>query len=303
MLTKYEPYQAKNALCRVDKNDEFNNSTYTLNPYRGCPVGCRYCFVQQKKYKDSTGLEEEKHKIVQVKINAPFLLRRKLSSGIEPAMICLGESCEPFADIEDEYFITQRLLEILAEYNYPLHILTRYPRILRDVDLIKRINTKSEVYVTISIPVVSAALSAKLEGDSPSVKDRLRTIRALNKNGIVAGVAISPVIPYISDGEEVNKVLKKASENGASYILLNPLVIKDYQREMFFSWLADKYPGIVDSYKRLYKEDGYPGAEYWDVFISQAGETAAGLDLKIGLPYTSDKKNEQGLLRFTDHVR
>ena len=155
MLTKYEPFQAKNVLCRLEKKSKDYKSIYTLNPYRGCSVGCRYCHVQQKKYKDSTGFEEQKDQVVQVKINAPYLLQKKLHSEIEPAMITLGESCEPFADIEDTYFITQRLLEILMEHNFPLHIITRYSRVLRDIDIIKKINERSFVCITISIPVVS----------------------------------------------------------------------------------------------------------------------------------------------------
>ncbi len=293
MLIKYEPFQAKNILHRIQ-------SGYTLNPYRGCSVGCRYCYVQQKKYIDSTGFEEEKDRVVQVKINAPHLLKKKLSAGIEPALITIGESCEPYADIEDEYFITQRLLEILKNYNFPLHIITRFSRVLRDIELIKQIDKRNFACVTISIPIISNGLVAKLEGDSPNIKERLKTIKSLRKNNISAGVAVSPVIPYISDGEETIRVLKKSSENGASYALFNPLVIKEYQRKMIFSWLSEKYPELVEPYERLYKDNQLPENEYWEKFLELAKKKAQDFNLMMGLPLKSGIIQQQELFRFSN---
>lgn len=298
MLIKYEPFQAKNVLCKLENGNECYKSTYTLNPYRGCSVGCRYCYVQQKKYKDSTGFEEKKDQVVQVKINAPYLLQKKLFSEIEPAMITLGESCEPFADIEDEYFISQRLLEILKDHDFPLHIITRFSRVLRDIDIIKQINKRSFVCITISIPVVSKELVTKLEGNSPSVKNRLKTLKSIVKNNIAAGIAVSPVIPYISDGEEINRVLRKASEYGADYVLFSPFVIKWYQKEMFFSWLLVKYPGLVESYHRLYKDSEWPQKDYWNNFLQVATRKAQDLGLKVELPYDHEIMDQQELFRY-----
>ncbi|MBN2406216.1 MAG: hypothetical protein JXJ19_00810 [Elusimicrobia bacterium] len=286
MMFKYEPYQAKNVLYRFDKIDSFYNARYALNPYRGCQVGCRYCYVQEKKHSDSTGFEEEKIQVVQIKINAPYLLRRKLSSGIEEGMIVLGESCEPYSEVEDEFFITRRLLEVLKDYDHPVHIITRYDRVLRDVDLIKEINRKSFACITISVPVVSRVLAGRLEGKSLNVKARLKAIKMLRKAGLLTGVAVSPVIPYISDGEEVRKVLKKAADYGASYVLYCPLSIKSYQREMFFNWLKEKYPRLIEPYERLYGEDQWPDEDYREKFLIQFKRSADLLNLNFGLPYS-----------------
>ncbi|MEA3506300.1 MAG: radical SAM protein [Elusimicrobiota bacterium] len=288
MIYKCEPYQAKNVLYRYEEVGSFYKARYGLNPYRGCYVGCRYCYVQQKKYADSTGLEEAKKQVVQIKINAPYLLKKKLSSDIEPAMIVIGESSEPYGEIEDEYFVTRRLLEVLREREFPIHIITRFSGVLRDIDLIKEINKKTFACVTVSVPVVSVGLVKKFEGHSPDIKERLKTVKELRKNNITAGIAVSPVIPYISDGEEVNKVLKKAAAYKASYVLTGPLAIKDYQRAMFFSWLEEKFPRLVDSYERLYGEGENVQQDYWEKFMSGFRKKALDLNLKVEIPFEAE---------------
>ncbi len=282
---KSEPYQAKNILYRSEEINPFYMSRYSLNPYRGCLVGCRYCYVQEKKHIDSTGLEEEKDRQVQIKINAPYLLKRRLESGLEIGLIVLGESCEPYGENEDEYFITRRLLEILQDYNFPLHIITRSERILRDIELLKKINSKNFVCVTISVPVVSGSLVKKLEGDSPSVHTRLRTLKAIRRHGISAGVAVSPVLPYLTDGSETDRILKKVSSAGAAYALFAPLSIKNYQREMFFSWLKEKFPRLLEPYHRLYGEVEEPSGEYWEKFMLKTKRKALERNLNIELPF------------------
>lgn len=283
MLVKFEPYQARNVLCKVKDKSDTNGTIYTLNPYRGCAVGCRYCYVQLKKHKDSSGFEAEKDHIVQVKINAPFLLKEKMLQKFDPAMIIIGESCEPYADIEDKYFITQRLLEVLKEYSFQIHIMTRYSRILRDINLILDINRKNRVHISISMPVVSGSLAAKLEGNSPSVKERLKTIKALKRYNIDVGIAVAPVIPYISDGDELSRILKRSAEAGAVYVFFRPLIIKKYQKEMFFSWLEEKYPDLLTKYEELYCRSEVPSNEYWKEFIEIAEEKAVKSGLRIGV--------------------
>ncbi len=299
---KSEPYQAKNILYRNNEIDSFYMSRYSLNPYRGCLMGCRYCYVQEKKHIDSTGLEEEKDRQVQIKINAPYLLNRKLESGPEAGGIALGESCEPYGEPEEEFFITKRLLEVLQNYDFPIHIVTRSPLILRDLELLKRINEKSCVCVTLSIPVVSAELVKKLEGESPPVKMRLKALRAIRKKGIPAGVGVSPVLPYLTDGCEMDYVLKKAASAGASYVIFAPLSIKTYQREMFFLWLKEKFPRLFEPYSRLYENGEDPESEYWEKFILKTKRKAFELRLETDLPFkvVSGPFPEQEYLSFNE---
>ncbi|MGM0441805.1 MAG: radical SAM protein [Elusimicrobiota bacterium] len=288
MNYRYIPYQAKNILYRFDDMNGFYKARYSLNPYRGCMVGCRYCYIQLKKYADSTGLEEKKDQFLEIKINAPYLLKKKLKTDLRPEMIVIGESCEPYGKAEEKYLITRRLLEILVNHQFPIHIVTRFNRVIEDLKLLKKIDNKSFACVTVSIPVVSKKLVNKLEGNSPSVKDRLKTVKSLNKHGITSGIALSPVIPYISDGEEINKVLKKAYKYNASYVLYHPLVIKDHQKKMFISWLKDKYPRLVDPYKRLYADNELPEKEYRDKFFKKFKKKAQDLNLKLEVPYEPD---------------
>ena len=82
--------------------------------------------------------------------------------------------------------------------------------------------------VTITIPGVSNNLFYKLEGNSPTIKERLKTVKIIKKNKIAVGVAISPIIPYVSDEKELEKILKKIAATGSDYVLFSPLIIKIY---------------------------------------------------------------------------
>ncbi len=296
MKHKYIPYQAKNILYRFDEINKFYKARYSLNPYRGCMVGCRYCYVQLKRYADSTGLEEKKAQMMEIKINAPYLLKQKLKNNLRAEMIVIGESCEPYGKAEEKYLITRRLLEILANHNFPVHIVTRFGQVIKDIELLKKINERSFACVTVSIPVVSKKLVNKLEGDSPKVKERFKTVKELNKHGIASGIALNPVIPYISDGEEINKVFKKAVKYNTSYVLYNPLTIKHYQKKMFICWLEDKYPRLVASYKRLYSDNELPDKEYREKFFKQFKQKALSLNLNLEVPYEPENSYSQKIL-------
>lgn len=299
MTVRCEPYQAKSVMFRNSEPDFFYRGLYTLNPYMGCSMGCRYCYVQDKKHNVSSGLEDEKDSVVQMKINAPFLLGQRLAAEPDRGLIVLGESCEPYDKPEEKYLITRNLLEILSNYDYPLHIITRSPLVVRDIDILRKIHKKSRVLVTISIPLISKDMVAKFESGAPLVKDRLKTLTHLRKAGITSGVALSPLIPYISDGGEVVRVLKKAASNNALYAVFNALLIKSYQREMFFTWLDEKYPHLLEPYYRLYGESENPSDEYIDKFAQQFRRIASDFGLRSSVPadyITSEYRQE--LLSF-----
>ncbi len=283
MKTRFEPYQATNVLCRREKENADSPETYLLNPYRGCSVGCRYCYIQEKKHEISTGLEEEKQKIVQLKINAPCMLEGKLEEGVDYGVIIIGESCEPYDVIEKKFLITNRLLEIIQRYGFPVHIVTRFPLIMRDIELIRKIKESAEAYVTVSLPVVSKELVEKLDGNSPTVKERLKLIKRIRKAGVSAGVALSPFLPFISDGYETERVLKKASSSGASYALFSPLIIKEYQKKMFYDWLEEKYPEKAQPYKDLYDNREKPEENYVNDLYQRFRKNARKYKLEPGV--------------------
>jgi len=300
MRIKYEPYQAKSILYRKEEIDTLYGARYTLNPYRGCAVGCRYCFVQEKKFIESKGFEEKKDMMVQIKINAPFLLRQKLNAGLEPEMIVLGESCEPYSNIEDKYFITQRLLEILTDYNFPLHIITRYDRVLRDIDLIKRINKRNYACISVSVPAVTGDLVEKLDGESPAIRKRFKLVKTLNRLGIDAGISLSPVIPYITDTAEMRRVVKKAAEYGSKYIISAPMVIKPYQKLMFYEWLEEKDSDLPERYSLLYGDREIVDESYWSRFYRIFSQTAAAAGVPVGIPFHRNSERYQEMFKFNE---
>src|SRR3954470_20791918 len=68
--------EAKSVINRVPGN--FLPFNWTINPYRGCPHACVYCFARPTHtYMDMNAGRDFETKIV-VKVNAPQVLRRQL---------------------------------------------------------------------------------------------------------------------------------------------------------------------------------------------------------------------------------
>ena len=291
MKTSFEPYQAKSIMFRNEEPDGFLRGRYSVNPYMGCSMGCRYCGIQEKKYNSSAALEERKDSVVRMKINAPYLLEKRLESEEpERGLIVMGESCEPYDRPEEKYLITRNLMEILSRYDYPLHIMTKSPLILRDLDILRDYSSRNFLSVTVSVPLQSREMAGKFEAEAPPVKERFRTVRSLRKAGITCGIDVSPLIPYISDGEEAFRVLKRAAACGASYVVFSPLSIKPYKRDMFFAWLSEKYPRLIGPYERLYGEGETPDADYVRKFSQKFIRRAEELKLRTSFPFSEGEE-------------
>ena len=99
--------------------------TFGLNPYRGCEHGCAYCFA--RPYHEylgfSSGLDFETK--IMVKLRAPDLLRRELSSPKwEPEGIAMSGVTDCYQPAERHFRITRRCLEVCAEFRQPISIVT-----------------------------------------------------------------------------------------------------------------------------------------------------------------------------------
>ena len=217
----------------------FNQS---INPYRGCEHGCIYCFARPShSYLDlSPGLDFESKLVV--KENAPQLLVRELS---RPAYRCepiaIGMNTDAYQPIEKEYRLTRRLLEICLAFRQPVTIVTKGALLSRDMDLLRALNRQRLISIAISLTTLNNELKAVMEPRAAGAGTRLQLISALVANKIPVSVLMAPVIPRIND-QEIESVLRKASELGASragYVLLRmPHELTD----LFSDWLARHFP-------------------------------------------------------------
>lgn len=214
----------------------------SINPYRGCEHGCIYCYARPSHaYLElSPGLDFETRLFA--KINAVELLREELSRpGYSPSPIALGANTDCYQPVEREYRLTRGIIELLAECEHPLTIVTKSALVERDLDLLAPMAKKNLVKAFVSISTLDRALARRLEPRAASPQRRLDTLRAIAAAGVPCGVMVAPVIPALSD-KSIEEVLEAASAAGArtaAYIVMRlPHELKD----LFRDWLTLHYP-------------------------------------------------------------
>lgn len=176
------------------------------------------------------------------KTNAPELLRAELARpGYKCELIALGANTDPYQPIEREYKITRGILEVLAECEHPVGIVTKNAMVERDIDILAPMAQKNLVNVYISVNNLDHDLARRLEPRCSAPARRLETILRLHAAGIPVGVLVAPVIPFLTD-HQIEPVLEAAYEAGASsagYVLMRlPYELKD----LFKNWLELHYP-------------------------------------------------------------
>jgi len=214
----------------------------SINPYRGCEHACVYCFARPTHaYWDmSPGLDFETRLIA--KPNAARKLRETLDKpGYQPKPIALGVNTDAYQPVEKQRRITREILEVLAEYQHPVSIITKGALILRDLDLLADMARQGLCSVRVSLTTLDNTLKAKMEPRTAAPATRLKIIRELSAAGVPTGIILGPVIPFIND-HELEAILAAAAAAGASrasWIMLRlPLELD----ELFQDWLQRHFP-------------------------------------------------------------
>ncbi len=238
--TRVTEERARSIIARNDSPDvPFEQS---INPYRGCEHGCPYCFARPTHaYLElSPGLDFETKLFA--KTNAVGLLRAELAKpGYVVQPIAFGTNTDCYQPIERRYGIMREILEVLAECEHPLSIVTKSALVERDLDILGPMAEKNLAKVFVSITTLDRALARRLEPRAASPQRRLDTLRALARAGVPCGVMVAPVIPALTD-KSLEQVIEAAAQAGAAtagYILLR---LPNEVRPLFKEWLAHHYP-------------------------------------------------------------
>jgi DNA repair photolyase len=164
-------------------------SDYTVNPYVGCQHSCTYCYARfMKRF---TGHREPWGEFVDVKINAPDLLRKEINRK-SPGRVWISGVCDPYQPIEKTYELTRKCLEILAGCGWPITVQTKSPLVLRDIDLLAR---NANIEVGLSIATADDEMRKLFEPDAPSIKERVKALGELHQAGIRTYAMIAPMLP------------------------------------------------------------------------------------------------------------
>lgn len=231
-------------LHTITTTDHLFSGTYTLDPYQNCEFRCRYCDSAE----DTT---------VYIKANAVDQLQQELPTK-KKGMIIVGSVHDPYQPIEASYCLTQSLLKVIKEEEFPCHILTKSSLILRDIDVL---STMNECLATISIPTLNESITNIFEKRVPTPSERLQVVQKLSNSGVIAGVAVIPILPFIVE-KELGGLVKEAKDHDAHYILHKHLELRGDQKAKYLEVIKTYFPRLMSHYEQLYNNQYMPHKKY-----------------------------------------
>lgn len=269
---------AKTILNHVKQPDTWFGLKYNMNLYRGCQHQCIYCDSRSDCYRIEDFAD------IQVKVNALTLLEDVLPRKRIRGTIGFGSMNDPYMPVEREYRMTGQALEIIARHDFPIHILTKSDLVLHDLDIITEI---SRVYAAISFTITTANddLAEKLEPGAPRPSARFKAMRCLADAGILTGVTMMPLLPFLEDNEEnIRQIVTRAEGSGASYIIpAFGVTLRPGSRDYYYQKLDQRFPGLKEKYIHHYGDQYQCSVPNWQELnrIFQEEITRAGIRSKI----------------------
>lgn len=221
-----------------------------MNLYRGCQHGCIYCDARSKCYRMDHVFED-----VEVKKNAPELLERALRSKRKPCMIGTGAMSDPYIPLELKSGLMRRSLELIEKYGFGVTVQTKSDRILRDLELYRRINEKSKAVIQMTLTTADDGLCRLIEPNVSVTSERVAALKEFRKAGIPTVVWLCPILPFLNDTREnVQKIVELSADAGVKGIIHfgMGLTLREGNREYFYAQLDRKFPGLKQRYIGTY---------------------------------------------------
>ncbi len=221
-----------------------------MNIYRGCTHGCIYCDSRSRCYRFTHPFED-----IEVKQNAPELLKKALKSKKKKCMIGTGAMSDPYMHCEEDLRLTRRCLEIILENGFGVAIQTKSDRILRDIDLLSEINRSAKCVVQMTLTTYDDNLCQILEPNVCNTKRRIEVLEEMRKNGIPTIVWLTPILPFINDTEDnIMAILNECVRVGVKGIIDfgMGLTLREGDREYYYAALDKHFPGMKERYIKMY---------------------------------------------------
>ena len=239
---------------------------WTVNPFRGCEFGCRYCYARPThEYLGHSAPEEFEDRIYVKRSDGTQLiadLKRARDSGQE---VAIGAATDPYQPAETRFKITRSVLEAVVRVpGLRIGITTKSVAISRDVDLLREIARESDLHVNISLISLDGDLLRVIEPRAPRPDLRLRAMRALADASVPARLFVMPVLPLITDGSEGLRALLVAGRSaGASEAIWQPLFLRTPMTWAFFlHFVQEEFPWALARYRELFPQPGSAPREY-----------------------------------------
>lgn len=217
-----------------------------MNLYRGCTHGCIYCDSRSKCYQMNHDFED-----VEVKEDAAIILEKQLRKRRKVSVISTGAMCDPYMHLEEELLVTRRCLEVIERYGFGVCIQTKSSRILRDLDILQKINNNAKCIVAMTLTTYEDALCRIIEPNVSTTSERYEVLKMFEQCGIQTVVWIDPILPFINDTEDnLRKLLDYCVNANVKGIICFGfgLTLREGNREYFYAKLDKHFPGLKERY-------------------------------------------------------
>ena len=221
-----------------------------MNLYRGCSHGCIYCDSRSKCYHIEHAFED-----IEVKENAVELLENALKHKRKKCMIGTGSMTDPYIPLEIEIGNVRKSLNLVYQYGFGFTLITKSNLVLRDIDLLEKINTKAKCVIQMTLTTYDENLCKKLEPNVSTTKERFEVLKKMRDAGIPTVVWLCPILPFINDTKEnISKILDYCIEAKVYGVICFGigLTLREGNREYFYNQLDRLFPGMKEKYIEVY---------------------------------------------------
>lgn len=221
-----------------------------INLYRGCLHGCIYCDSRSLCYQMAHAFED-----IEVKENALELLEQALKQKRKRCMIGTGAMTDPYLPIEEKLRMTRGALELIDKYGFGATVLTKSTLVLRDLDLLARINRHTKAVVQMTLTTLDDELCRLIEPKVSVTSQRLQALKSFRDAGVPTVVWLCPILPFLNDTREnIEGILASCVEAGVKGVLCfnMGLTLREGNREYFYAQLDRLFPGLEERYIRTY---------------------------------------------------
>lgn len=293
---------AKTILNHVKQPDPWFGLKYNMNLYRGCQHQCIYCDSRSECYRLGDLSD------IRVKVNALDLLEDVLPRKRMRGTIGFGSMNDPYMPVEKEYRLTRGALKIIQHNQFPIHILTKSDLVVQDLDLILEIH---QLYAAVSFTITTADddLASRVEPGAPSPTSRYAAMRKLADSGILTGVTMMPILPFLEDDPgNIRQIVQRAVDSGASYIIpAFGMTLRPGSREYYYQKLDHLFPGVKEKYIQTFGDSYQCSAPNWrrldDVFREEISTGNIRSTIPVFEPEKIIKKTNQISMFGNDKIQ
>lgn len=286
--------QVKTILNKSKRRDPWFLDDYTINPYSGCSFNCLYCYIRGSKYGEHM---EEK---TSVKTNALELLDKQLNSRARKGqygIIVLSSATDPYLHFEETEQLTRRMLQLILQYRFPVHIITKSNLVLRDLDILTEIDKAAilppdlegrlahRAMVTFSFSTVDDTVAKIFEPGATPPSLRLNALKCCVEQNFHTGVSLMPLLPYISDTKEhLDLMFTIFRDIGTRYIFPATITLFGNQpadsRVLVLRAIEKYYPHLLEKYQRFFTTGTEMPVYYRNAFYKKAQELCMQYGIK-----------------------